>query len=194
MGIPPCSPTKGAGPAPLHLGRRPQEEVPTRDKNTSPGATLPDPDSVQKAAQRAAGEPQPHRAPLPGGLPAEAEALAPTCPGGPASPGWRAPSHGSKQPGVLTEPEGHSGSSSIPHTPALKVPGTRVCPTTFSLEAVSRCTQKTVVLCSCPCWSPVPRPGSSRFGDEGEQVVLGLEHLALEVPSPWALPPSGFPK
>lgn len=32
----------------------------------------------------------------------------------------------------------------------------------------------------------MPMPSSSRAGNEGMQVVLGLEHLALEIPSPWA--------
>lgn len=31
----------------------------------------------------------------------------------------------------------------------------------------------------------MPTPSSSRAGNEGVEVVLGLEHLALEIPSLW---------
>lgn len=56
---------------------------------------------------------------------------------------------------------------------------------TISLEATSRWTQETAVLGGYPCWSTMPTPSSSRAGNEGVEVVLGLEHLALEIPSLW---------
>lgn len=65
---------------------------------------------------------------------------------------------------------------------------------TFFLEAVSHWTQKTAMFGGCPCWSAMPMPSSSRAGNDRAQVVLGLEHLALEIPSPWTLLLSGFLK
>lgn len=96
----------------------------------------------------------------------------------------------SKQPGVLTAPEGRGGSSPDPNTEGSRH---SVCPRLlsggcFSLDSENSCSLQLPVLVSCAhAWLL----GS---GDEGVQGALGPEHLALETTLPLGPPAEWVPE